>query len=77
MLGIGTTNAQFNIYLDGVLMPGSLSSSFLAGASVGPGWAITLEMGANINNGSDHAQSRWFRELGVYTTRPSLQPMKP
>jgi hypothetical protein len=29
-------------------------------------------MGANINNGPDQAQSRWWRELGVYKTRPSL-----
>lgn len=72
MLGIGTSTATLNVYLDGKLMPGSISAAFLPGTTVGPGWAITFEMGANINNGPDHAQSRWFRELGVYTTRPSI-----
>jgi hypothetical protein len=36
---------------------------------------ITVELGANINNGPDLAQSRWFREFGIYTTRPSLKKL--
>jgi uncharacterized protein YjdB len=71
--GIGSSNATFRTYMDGQLV-GTITGAFLNGQTLGPGWALTLEMGANINNGPDHAQSRWFRELGVYTTRPSLIP---
>jgi hypothetical protein len=71
--GIGTSNATYTVYMDGKKI-NSINAAFLAGQSVGPGWAVTFEMGANMNNGPDSAQSRWFREFGVYSTRPSLVP---
>lgn len=70
--GIGTAAATFSVYLDGSLV-NTIAASFLDGQTVGPGWAVTFEMGANINNGPDHAESRWFREFGVYTQRPRLK----
>jgi hypothetical protein len=75
ILGMGTSNTSFTVYLDGNRVD-TINLPFLPGQSIGPGWAIQLEMGANINNGPDNPQSRWFRELGVYTTRPSLLPMQ-
>lgn len=76
-LGIGTASCVFNIYLDGVLQS-SISEQFFPGVSVGgSGWAVTLEMGANMNNGPEDAQTRWWRELGVYTARPSFISMTP
>jgi hypothetical protein len=74
--GIGTASATFRTYKDGQPV-GTLTSPFLNGQTLGPGWAITFELGANINNGPDHAQSRWWREFAVYTTRPSLKPLAP
>jgi hypothetical protein len=73
LLGIGTSSASFTTYLDGNKV-GTINGTFLSGENVGIGWSIMFEMGANMNNGPDHAQSRWWREFGVYTTRPSLVP---
>jgi hypothetical protein len=73
LTGIGTSSSVFTTYLDGKKI-GTVSGAFLAGQTLGAGWNIMFEMGANMNNGPDHAQSRWWREFGVYTTRPSLLP---
>ena len=73
LLGIGSSSASFTTYLDGRKV-GTVSAPFLSGETIGAGWAVMFEMGANMNNGPDHAQSRWWREFGVYTTRPSLVP---
>jgi hypothetical protein len=73
LLGIGTSSATFTVYLDGTKV-GALTSAFLAGQTVGPGWNVQFQLGANINNGPPHAQSRWFREFGVYTTKPAGIP---
>lgn len=70
---IGTDSATFSTYLNDALgvprLVHTLKGPFLKGQTLGPGWAITFEMGANINNGPDHAQSRWFKEFGVYTSK--------
>jgi hypothetical protein len=71
---ISSDSATFSVYLDGSLVK-SLRAPFLSGATIGAGWAVMLELGANINNGPDHSQSRWFRELGVYASKPSLSPL--
>jgi uncharacterized protein YjdB len=71
--GLGTANATFSTWKDGVKLA-TINAPFLAGQTLGPGWAVTFEMGANMNNGPETAQSRWFREFGVYTQRPSLVP---
>jgi hypothetical protein len=73
--GMGTNNMTYQIYYDGTLIL-EVSAPFLPGQTVGgPGQMIFLNIGANINNGPDNPQSRWFRELGIYTRRPSLLPM--
>lgn len=71
--GIGTSAAKFSVYKDGVLVR-AISASFLNGQTVGGGWAVTLEMGSNINSGPDHAQSRWWKEFAVLTAKPSNLP---
>lgn len=67
--GIGTTDATFSVYLDRKLIR-TIRGAFLPGETLGPGWAVTFAFGANYNSGPDHAQSRWFREFGVYTSKP-------
>jgi hypothetical protein len=77
MTALGTSATTMRLYLDGVQI-NSTTAPYLPGRTVGgPGQILFLLLGANINNGPDKAQSRWFRELGVYTTRPSLLPMSP
>jgi hypothetical protein len=71
--GIGSSGAKFSVYLDGRLVH-QITGPFLAGIQVGTGWVVMFQLGANINNGPDHAQSRWRREFGVYTTKPSGLP---
>jgi hypothetical protein len=77
--GIGTANALVSVYLDGVLFT-SVTGSYLAEAGTVVGGSATdiiFEMGANINNGPDQEQYRWWREIGVYKSRPSLKPLVP
>jgi hypothetical protein len=74
ILDVGSSSTTFNVYMDGVLKL-TMSGPILPGNAMGAGWALALDIGSIINNGPDHAQSRWFRELGVYTTRPSFQPL--
>lgn len=69
--GVGTSTASLSAYLDGKLV-GKVDGPFLRN-QVGP-WTVMYEAGANINNGPDHAQSRWFREFGVYTSKPGGIP---
>lgn len=71
--GIGTVAATFTTYLDGKKLH-TLSTPFLNGENIQGSYVLYLEMGANMNNGPDRAQSRWFKELGVYTTKPSGLP---
>lgn len=40
-----------------------------------PGALGVVQLGANSNAGPDQAQHRWFREVGIYRTRPSLTPI--
>jgi hypothetical protein len=63
------------LYYDGAAVI-TISGAFLPGHnSIGaPGDLLILELGSNINNGPDAAQSRWWSDFGVYFTRPSLLP---
>jgi hypothetical protein len=76
MRNINSSNATVNVYLDGQLLPGaSFSGPFLVGQNI-QGSAIAFDLGSIINNGPDNAQTRWWREFAVYTTRPSLLPLQ-
>ncbi len=68
--GIGTGSCSFSLYLDGVLI-----RTLTCPITLTAGNTVTFSMGANINNGPTDAQSRWWRELGVYQARPSLLPL--
>jgi hypothetical protein len=69
---VGTDSIAWTVYkngalfreLRGVFFPGK---NFLAGQ-------LTIEMGANINNGPDVPQSRWWREIAVFSKRPAGIP---
>jgi hypothetical protein len=74
MTNLGTANTTVKLYMDGQLRA-SVTGALQAGQTIGTGWAIQFNLGSVINNGPDHAQSRWFREFGVYFTRPSLKPL--
>jgi hypothetical protein len=73
--GIGSSAVTFVAYLDGNLVQ-SITGPWFPGKNIA-GSILGLQLGANINNGPDQPQSRWFRELGVYTSKPSLAPMVP
>lgn len=69
--GLGTTAQTCVIYKDGVAFLTLSSAPFYPSVTIGGG-TLTIELGANINNGPDLSQARWFREIGVYKARPSL-----
>lgn len=76
--GIGTATCVSRIYLDGELFSELPPLPWLATSTIGgPDTLMIFEMGANINNGPDQEQYRWWRELGVYQARPSLLPLVP
>lgn len=64
VLGVGTANAVFSTYLDGVKIH-TLNSPFLNGESVG-NYVLYFSMGANMNSGPSKAQSRWFKHVSMY-----------
>lgn len=76
--GIGTTAATTTLYH---YVPGStptivekinlLPADWL-GSGVYPTINFVVQFGANINNGPNQAQTRSFREWGLYDSRPSL-----
>jgi hypothetical protein len=75
--GIGTASCVVTVYRDGVQFS-QVSGSWLVGSTIGgASTQILFEMGANINNGPDQEQNRWWRELGIYKSRPSLKPLVP
>lgn len=71
--GIGTPSATFTTYLDYQKLY-TLTTPFLNGESIHSGFVVYLEMGANVNNGPSKAQSRWWRQLGVYSIKPGGYP---
>ncbi len=76
MLNLGTSSCTVNLYIDGATTPAcTLTGPCLApGGNTygGAGQSWPIEMGANINMGPAVAQSRWWREIAMYRTRPSL-----
>ena len=78
VIGMGTDTCTFSLWMDGTKVITAATIPFLPGQVVGgSGQFFAVAMGANINSGPDRAQSRWWRELGIYTTRPSTRPMAP
>jgi len=71
MLGIGTSNSTMNLYMDGTKVD-TASAPFMVGQALDADDMLMLSLGANMNNGPDQTQQRWFSDIGVYTTRPSL-----
>ncbi len=69
MTGLKSSTARSQVFFDGTLYN-----------DISRPWAPTntannvngVEFGANINNGPDQIQSRWIREIGIYSTRPSM-----
>ena len=75
--GLGTSTTTLTFYLDGVQVL-QISGPWFPNESIGgANTDIVVEMGANINNGPNQVQSRWWREIGVYKSRPSLKPLLP
>jgi hypothetical protein len=66
---IGTNATNFRTYYDGRLIA-NITAPFTP--NVDPRRLIAIQLGANINMGPSQTQQRWFGEVGVYTTRPSL-----
>lgn len=71
MLDIGTATCTFNVHMDNALLD-TMVHTAVAGQSIA-GWIMDLEMGDLENNGPDVAQTRWFRQVGVYTSRPAMR----
>jgi uncharacterized protein YjdB len=77
IFGLGGSTVTYRVYMDGVMLR-ELVGPFIPNQVVGGnGWAFQFEVGANINNGPEQAQSRHWRELGIYTSRPSMLRLPP
>ena len=74
IFGMGTTTMTLRAYLDGVQVSEVVGSFYTAQTKAAASQLVSIQLGANINHGPDAAQSRWFRDLGVYFTRPSSLP---
>ena len=78
VIGMGTNTCTFSLWMDGAKIITAATIPFLPGQVIGgPGQFFAVAMGANINSGPDQTESRWWREFGIYTTRPSTRPMAP
>lgn len=62
----GWGDVQFQFYRDGKLL---FEEKHRAWGP--PGGIVSIKLGANMNAGPDQAESRWFREVGLYRSRPS------
>lgn len=70
--GLGTANCISTLYMDGLVILTCTGPFFPGGTVGGAGQILFPNLAANINNGPDLAQDRWWREFGMYTKRPSL-----
>jgi hypothetical protein len=69
---MGTGNATYRVWVDGAIYM-TVNAPFYPGVT-NMGGTLLMQLGANINNGPEQAQTRWFRDVGVYLTRPSMLP---
>lgn len=72
IFNMGASVATYRVWVDGVVTT-TVNAPFYPGVT-NMGGTVLIQLGANINNGPEQAQSRWFRDVGVYTTRPSMLP---
>ncbi len=66
-----TSNVTLEIYMDGVLKK-SITGGYFPGSSQAL-MLTAMDIGSNINHGPGAAQSRWFGNIGIYYSQPSLQ----
>ncbi len=74
LTGIGSPQVTWVTYRNGQLVK-SITGPFFPNRPLPSNAALQLELGANINNGPDQAQSRWLREILVSTVKPDLSPL--
>ncbi len=68
----GTDEVVLTIYRDGEVFIRTGPASYNTRLKQSPGTLLMLALGANINAGPHQKQRRWFREAGVYRSRPSF-----
>lgn len=77
MENLGSSNYRLALYLNGTAIMNFTGQSFfpLQGGSVAG--ATQFQVGEQLNNGPDQAWDRTWKEVGMYSTRPSLLPLVP
>jgi hypothetical protein len=71
----GNDAVVLTIYRDGEVFLRTGPTAYRTRLKSPPGTLLMLGLGANINAGPSQLQSRWFREAGVYRSRPSMLPL--
>jgi trimeric autotransporter adhesin len=69
------TNATMTMYRNGQQIATTLSNRYLTSAN--DRQLLDIELGSTLNSGPTVAQQRWWREFGMYRTRPSMLPSFP
>jgi len=77
MFNFGTNSATYRVYLDGVQLTQIVGPFYPGQVAASVSRLTQLDVGANINNRPELPQSRWWREIGIYHTRPSMLPISP
>ncbi len=70
----GTDAVVITVYRDGEEFIRIGPQPYRTRLPMPPGALHMLGLGANINAGPHQTQSRWFREAGVYRSRPDMRP---
>jgi hypothetical protein len=69
------TTATMTLYRNGQQIATTLTNRYLT--TLGDRQLLDIELGSTLNSGPTVPQQRWWREVGVYRTRPSMLPSFP
>jgi hypothetical protein len=69
------TTATMTLFRNGQQIATTLTNRFLT--TLGDRQLLDIELGSTLNSGPTVPQQRWWREVGVYRTRPSMLPSFP
>lgn len=72
---ITPTTATLTLYRNGQQIASTLTNRFQT--SLGDRQLLDLQLGSTLNSGPTVPQQRWFRDVGIYRTRPSMLPSFP
>jgi hypothetical protein len=72
---ITPTTATLTLYRNGQQIASTLTNRFQT--TLGDRQLLDLQLGSTLNSGPTVPQQRWFRDVGIYRTRPSMLPSFP